>query len=152
MIYTLSSSPLHTHYDSKSPLVIYWKRILIQKLSLQITMKSSCHFSFNHLGLPTPNFSNFYPVSCIPIPLILDSVLLCTTTLYYRLPLYIRGTNHTEKLPSAARIVVEVCYYSAAQQTVSTRTTQKTFLLLRGADHIENTLLRVLQRAYRAVA
>jgi hypothetical protein len=36
-------------------LSVSWQRISTQKLSLQITMKSSCHFLFNHLGLPTPS-------------------------------------------------------------------------------------------------
>jgi hypothetical protein len=44
-IITLSSSPLHTHLDSQSPLVVSWQLISAQKLLvLQITMKSSCHF------------------------------------------------------------------------------------------------------------
>jgi hypothetical protein len=57
LIYTFSSSPLHTHYESQSPLVVSWQRISTQKLSLQISMKSSCNFFFNDLGMPT-QFSN----------------------------------------------------------------------------------------------
>jgi hypothetical protein len=57
LIYTRSSSPLHTHWDSHSPLVVAWWRISTQELSLQITMKSSCNFFFSHLEMPT-QFSN----------------------------------------------------------------------------------------------
>jgi hypothetical protein len=42
--------PLHTHQDSQFTLVVSWQCISTQKLSLQITMKSSCHFLFNHRG------------------------------------------------------------------------------------------------------
>jgi hypothetical protein len=50
LIYTIYSSPLHTHYDSQPSLVVSWQRISTQKLALQITTKSSCHFLFNHSG------------------------------------------------------------------------------------------------------
>jgi hypothetical protein len=33
-----------------SSLVVFWQRISIQKLTLQITMKSSRHFLFNYTG------------------------------------------------------------------------------------------------------
>jgi hypothetical protein len=49
-IYTLSISPLHTHYDSPFSLVVSWQRILRQKLALQITMNSSCYFVYNQPG------------------------------------------------------------------------------------------------------
>jgi hypothetical protein len=39
--YTLSSPPLHTHQDSQSLLVVFWQRISTEKLTLQITVKSS---------------------------------------------------------------------------------------------------------------
>jgi hypothetical protein len=69
--FTLSSSPLHTHQDSQSSLVVLWQRISIQEISLQITMKS-CHFFFKHLAMPT-KFSNFNFL----VSVILNSVLLC---------------------------------------------------------------------------
>jgi hypothetical protein len=50
LIYTLSSPPLHTHYDSQFPLDVSWQRISTQKLAIQITMKSSCYFVFNRSG------------------------------------------------------------------------------------------------------
>jgi hypothetical protein len=53
LIYTHSSSLLHTHWDSRSPLVVAWYHISTQELSLKITTKSSCHFIFNYLGMPT---------------------------------------------------------------------------------------------------
>jgi hypothetical protein len=59
LIYTLSTPTLHTHYDSQSSLVVSWKWITTQKIAIQITMKSSCHFLFNHPGtleLTTPAY------------------------------------------------------------------------------------------------
>jgi hypothetical protein len=53
LIYTLSSPLLHLHQDSQSPQIVSWQWISTQKLSLQITVKSACHFIFNHLGMPT---------------------------------------------------------------------------------------------------
>jgi hypothetical protein len=41
LIYTIYSSPLHTHLESPSSLVVSWQRIPTHKLSLQITIKSS---------------------------------------------------------------------------------------------------------------
>jgi hypothetical protein len=55
LIYTLSSSPLHKHENTTSPLVVSWQRNSTQKLALQITMKSSCYFVFNHPVLLCPN-------------------------------------------------------------------------------------------------
>jgi hypothetical protein len=52
LIHTISSSPLYTHYDTPSSLVISWQRISSQKLSLQITMKS---LVINHFVLLCPN-------------------------------------------------------------------------------------------------
>jgi hypothetical protein len=46
----LHNSPLHTHHNSAPSLVVFWQRISTQKLGLQITIKSSCHFLFNHPG------------------------------------------------------------------------------------------------------
>jgi hypothetical protein len=51
LIYTIHSSPLHTHYDSQSSLVVPWQRILTQTLTFQLTMKSSCYFVFSHSGI-----------------------------------------------------------------------------------------------------
>jgi hypothetical protein len=50
LIYTLSSSTLHTHQDSPSSVVVSWQRISPQKLALRITTKSSCYFLFSRPG------------------------------------------------------------------------------------------------------
>jgi hypothetical protein len=42
------SSPLHTHQDSPSSLVVSRQRISAQKPALQINMKSSFYFVYNH--------------------------------------------------------------------------------------------------------
>jgi hypothetical protein len=55
LIYTRYSSPLHTHWDYPSLLVVSWQQISTHKLVLQITMKSSCYFVFSHSVLLCPN-------------------------------------------------------------------------------------------------
>jgi hypothetical protein len=103
LIYTLSSSPLHTHKDSQSPLVVSWQRISTQELSLQITMKSSSNFFFDHLGMPTQFSSSNSPVSVV-----LNSVL--------------HGTDlYSTNLHDSPRPLHDSRYIDAA------RTTQKTF-------------------------
>jgi hypothetical protein len=53
LTYRIHSTPLHTHYDSPSSLVVSWQRSSTQNLALQVTMKSCC-FVFNHSALLCP--------------------------------------------------------------------------------------------------
>jgi hypothetical protein len=117
LIYTLSSSSLHTRQNSVSP-----SRLLATDLNTE-TSTSNNYEVFLSFLLQLPwttdslNSTQFHLVYCIPIPLVLDSVLLCPHPCY-RLPLYIRGADHTEnssivawrgphrKHSSVARIVV----------------------------------------------
>jgi hypothetical protein len=113
LIYTLSSSSLYSHWDSQSSLFVTWQRISTQEKPLRITMKSSCHFFSNHLGLPTQfdpilQFSLHFVVFPFPWFLTLYSSINATN----KLPLYRRGPDYAEN---------------------------PVLLLLRGADHTENT-------------
>jgi hypothetical protein len=65
------------------PLVISWQQISTQKLSLQITIKSSCHFLFNHLGMPTLQNSTQFYFSLV----VLNSALLCPHPCYKQTPI-----------------------------------------------------------------
>jgi hypothetical protein len=80
-------------------------------------MKSSCHFFFNHLGMPT-QFSN----SNFPVSVILDSVL--------------RGTNlySTNLIPATHRVPsTTIAIQSDTDHAENTALKQ-----FRGADHTEN--------------
>jgi hypothetical protein len=56
-------------------LSVSWQRILTEELSLRTTRKCSCHFLFNHLGMPTlqnsTQFSNL-PISLSDLTLATD--------------------------------------------------------------------------------
>jgi hypothetical protein len=70
LFYTLSSSPLYTHYDSRSSLVVSRQRIYQSQWHFKSHMKSSCHnlthflslfcsCQFRRLDLTTLNYSTF---------------------------------------------------------------------------------------------
>jgi hypothetical protein len=54
LIYTLYSSPLHTHEGSQSSVVVFWKRIY----------KSHCHFK-SHMKSCFHSLTPFLPLFCI---------------------------------------------------------------------------------------
>jgi hypothetical protein len=43
LIYTLNSAPLHTHWNSQSPVVVSWQRIYQSRCKFQSHVKSSWH-------------------------------------------------------------------------------------------------------------
>jgi hypothetical protein len=101
---------LHTfQFRVAQALFVSWQRISTQKLSFQIIMKSSCHFFFNQLWIPTQS-----PSSNSPTYVVLDSILygpnLYSTNLLKLFPLSVswqriynsptvnKSSNHTLSL------------------------------------------------------
>jgi hypothetical protein len=98
---------------SQSPAVVSWQRISTQKLSLQITMKVSCHFFFNHLELPTR------PISPILILMsLLYSVLVVPLVTSNCIPYIVsaRTTHHRKhRLPSCRNVLPLSCLAASAR-------------------------------------
>jgi hypothetical protein len=83
---------------------------LSQELLLQISTNSSCHFSFNHLGMPTLQNSNQFSNVNSPISLVLSNWLPCIyaaqTYRKHVSRVRIRGADHVENI--AFSIVTKV--------------------------------------------
>jgi hypothetical protein len=85
-VYSLSQSQsitalslLYPLHKSLGHVIRFLATNLSQKQSLQITMKSSCHLLFNHLGLPTLQNSTQFSSSCSLIPVAQVKVTLRLT-------------------------------------------------------------------------
>jgi hypothetical protein len=100
LFYTLSSPPLHKHYDSQSSLIVSWQWMSTQKLALQITMNSSCYFIFNHSVCLCPNLYSINlhnsQTTCSILVLVLSTALHCTSLSYNMSLLYRLCTDHTK--------------------------------------------------------
>jgi hypothetical protein len=116
----MALSLIHPLHKSLGHAVRFLTTDLLQEPSLQITMKSSCHFLFNHLGLPTLQNSTQFSNSNSLIPLATNRLpyIVAARTTQYR--------KHSFSVSLAARIACRLA-------TVAARTTENTASVLLAA-------------------